>query len=117
MVTYRAYIKKDYKAEIRWEPDHPFLAGLARISFMTVLLVIPWLLLGMKAPELTPTSSPVSKSVITSQQDRIIEPSAIDNGLVIDTAYLPENEIFETTGLEPPELEEIIDPINDQVTE
>ena len=117
MVTYRAYIKKDYKAEIRWEPDHPFLAGLARISLMTGLLVIPWLLLGMKAPELTLTSSPVSKSIITSQQDRIIEPSAIDNGLIIDTAYLPGNEIFETTGLEPPELEEIIGPINDQVTE
>ena len=97
-MTYRAYIKKDYKVEIRREPDHPFVAGFARLSLLAGILVIPWLLLGMKAPTLAPDVT--ATLPLASQYGRLNESSNAAVIPVPETAYLPENEIYETTGID-----------------
>jgi murein DD-endopeptidase MepM/ murein hydrolase activator NlpD len=97
-MTYRAYIKKDYKVEIKREPDHPYVAGLARLSLFAGILVIPLLLLGMKAPTLAPdvkTAPP-----LISQYEQVNESSNSDAIPVPEIVYLPEDEIYETTGID-----------------
>ena len=95
-MTYRAYIKKDYKAVIRQEPDHPVVAGFLRLSLVSSLLVIPWLLLGMKAPAPTAAPQPLPISAETSIQSQIIKPLTVSNNPAKIAVPLLENDDVET---------------------
>jgi murein DD-endopeptidase MepM/ murein hydrolase activator NlpD len=116
-VTYRAYIKKDYKAVIRQEPDHPLVANFVRLSLVSGLLVIPWLLLGMKTPAPTVASQPSPTSVETSIQSQIIEPLTMSNNPARIAVPILENDDVETVYLEPPVLTETGYAIDEQSNE
>ncbi|MEE8321801.1 MAG: peptidoglycan DD-metalloendopeptidase family protein [Gammaproteobacteria bacterium] len=113
-MTYRAYIKKDYKTIIRQEPDHPRMACFIRISIVAGLFVIPWLLSGMKAPVPVATQQSIPTSAVTSLQDQLIESSDISNDPATETAPLFENEAAGTDGIKPVLMENLNNTINEK---
>jgi murein DD-endopeptidase MepM/ murein hydrolase activator NlpD len=95
MMTRRAPTKKYHGVAIGREPDHPIVAGFARLSILAGILVFLGSLLGMEAPLLAQDVTATLPHV--TQYDRSNESSHAGVIPLIESPYLPEDEIYETT--------------------